>query len=435
LLARLDTPRARSPLFPRARMSLLAQPVTGTICNYPYTAPAGHVPFIVSQCTVSYGEFIGAPYQAIRFTSIAVASLVCLVMAYRGVALYRRYRRPWSAHIRFFFASFLFSLSLVIKSYNLYSFELHGVTSLAYFVFDEVSAALVCILALNLADAWVGASMSRFDRGGFSPMLRNTLSVLIVFNFVGWEFVILAQRQVLYVIEFLQALGAVAFGAFLMFHAVTSVPRIVAVLRRDANGEMGALERNTRNREVSQRLVIKLLVFLVLGLAASLLELAKCIEIVVNHGDEFLFQNHPWIVTPELDVSTVVLDAMFLSASVATVFFFQLPARDLVREAEAQRQQQQQQPARESAMARRLNKFASRWKKQLRSDQEDMSNMVHLSNVGIDSKVFGEKSGQIAVVPANSLVSQISTGLVPDMSTDGVGGPHRSTASRQSGAL
>ena len=166
---------------------------TGTVCPYPFTF-ANTSDQTLASCTRTYGEALDPALLIIQAICIGFFGVFALpVFIWRMVKL-REFSRetgtPFfsSSQSKIYINAIVFSISVVVSMIDPQGFR-NIITPYVYFVFDEVAAASVFLLAYFIVDFYINTARLARRRGklknGLSHTLTAAMVVLTYANFIG----------------------------------------------------------------------------------------------------------------------------------------------------------------------------------------------------------------------------------------------------------
>src|SRR5690349_20319558 len=100
---------------------------TKTICPFPKAVPVGRNATSVADCTITYGEALGAGHIILQVFLLAVSTTGLVVFTYRIYRLYmyclQKKTRFWDHNLLVHFVwSFLFNFFLLLGSIDVFGF-------------------------------------------------------------------------------------------------------------------------------------------------------------------------------------------------------------------------------------------------------------------------------------------------------------------------
>lgn len=295
---------------------------TKTVCAFPFAAPPGVNATVPSDCTITYGQALGAGHIVMQTILLATGALGTAVFGYRLIAL-RRYcttkNIPYKTHptLVHFVLCFVFGLFLVISSIDPYGFW--GVLPIEmYAVFDEICAATAISNGLMIVRFLYKMShnMTNPKKRDANLMVYCTVAAVWV-NFVGFIIPGVIDHPNFKLYEGLKS----TFGALILI-IFLYLARQYALQLREFMCQMASqvndrkrLDRNIKTLDKKQFRFSSLVAF-------------GSLVLIANAVLSFTTPDRSWtLVVAELpDPAQIAIRVVYILNTLVTISFFRVPS-------------------------------------------------------------------------------------------------------------
>jgi hypothetical protein len=300
--------------------------ITKTVCPFPFAAPPGVNATSPSQCTLTYGQALGAGVIVMQALLLATGTLGVVVFSYRLLALHRyclTKKVSTTHHTVFphFVLCVLFNLLMIIGAIDPYGFW-NVVPIEFYAVIDEMTAATGITIGVMTVKFLYKMSHNMQD-----PKLRDSTRVtrvtivLVWCNFVGLIIPGIIDHARFELYEGLKVL----FGSIILFVFWVLSTKYAIQLRRFMTQMLSMINDRKRLERHIKTLESKHLRFSIVVLGASI---AMFVDGIIALTDED--QSWTLAVADLPDPTQLVTRVIYILITFLTITYFQVPSTRVV---------------------------------------------------------------------------------------------------------